>query len=211
MQPPAPHLNRLRPVSGARQANNQDIKPMAAALARAFDDDPVMAWLFGDHPGRRLTRLRRFFSHEAKRHGVHGQVLTTESHEGGAFWDPPGRWRESWADVLRSLPALGPALGMRMPRALRGLSMIERAHPHEPHWYLAVLGTDPSAQGRGIGGSLLQPVLDRCDQQGLGAYLESSKERNLAYYARFGFEVTGEITLPGGPPIWPMWRHARAA
>ena len=184
---------------------------MAAALARAFDDDPVMAWLFGRHPRPRLRRLRRFFSHEARRHGAHGQVLTTDEHQGGAFWDPPGRWKESWADVLRSVPVLGPAVGPRIPRALRGLSLIEQAHPRAPHWYLAVLGTDPAAQGLGVGASLMTPVLDRCDEQGLGAYLESSKERNIAYYARFGFAVTGEIHLPNGPPLWPMWREPKAA
>lgn len=211
MRPRGPGLNRLRAVSGTRVVNDEDIKPVAAALARAFDDDPVMSWLFGEHQARRLTRLRRFFTHEAKRHRIHGQVLTTPDHAGGAFWDAPGRWRSSWFQILRSLPVFGPAIGPRMPRALRGLSMIERAHPHEPHWYLAVLGTDPSAQGRGVGGSLMQPVLDRCDEQGLGAYLESSKEQNLAYYARFGFEVTGELTLPNGPPVWPMWREAKAS
>jgi ribosomal protein S18 acetylase RimI-like enzyme len=211
MRPGGARLNRLRAVSGTRPANDQDIKPMAAALARAFDDDPAMIWLFGEHQRRRSSRLRRFFSYDAQRHRVHGQVLTTPAHEGGAFWDAPGHWKESWVDVLKSLPVMGPAVGPRLRRALRGLGMIERAHPREPHWYLAVLGTDPSAQGRGVAGRLIQPVLDRCDHQQLGAYLESSKEQNIAYYARFGFEVTGEITLPDGPPIWPMWRAPRAS
>ena len=183
---------------------------MAAAMARAFDDDPVMTWLFGDDDRRRPGRLRRFFSYEAKRHGAHGQVLTTDTHDGGAFWDPPGRWKESWFDMLRSVPILLPAIGPRIGRALKGLPVIEQAHPREPHWYLAMLGTDPPAQGRGIGGILMRPILERCDEQGLGAYLESSKEQNIAYYGRFGFAVSGEIQLPSGPPIWPMWRAPRS-
>jgi GNAT superfamily N-acetyltransferase len=196
-------------VIEARPATDDDISPLAASLARAFGDDPVMAWLFGDHAGRRETRLRRFFGHEAKRHRKHGQVLTTPDRAGAAFWDPPGGWQTGTADLLRSMPVIIPAVGVRIPRALKGLRLIEAAHPRAPHWYLAVVGTDPPAQGKGVGACVLQPVLDRCDREGIGAYLESSKEQNVPYYQRFGFTVTGEITLPDGPKLWPMWRDPR--
>jgi hypothetical protein len=47
----------------------------------------------------------------------------------------------------------------------------------------------------------------RLDAEGIPGYLESSNERNLPLYRRYGFEVTGEIVLPeDGPIIWPMWR-----
>lgn len=193
-------------MSEARAATQEDISPLAASLARAFDDDPVMTWLFGDHAGRRTARLRRFFGHEARRHRRNGEVLTTPDRSGAAFWDPPDGWRTRTADLVRSVPVLVPALGPRLARAMRGLQMIEAAHPRVPHWYLAVIGTDPPAQGKGVGASLLRPVLDRCDREAMGAYLESSKERNIPYYERFGFTVTGEVELPDGPRIWPMWR-----
>jgi ribosomal protein S18 acetylase RimI-like enzyme len=88
---------------------------------------------------------------------------------------------------------------------------VERLHPKgPPHWYLGVLGTRKKAQGRGVGSSLLAPVLDRCDDEGIPAYLESSKHSNIAFYRRHGFEVTGEIPLPfGGPSVWSMWRDPR--
>jgi ribosomal protein S18 acetylase RimI-like enzyme len=193
-------------VSEARPATDDDISPLAASLARAFDDDPVMAWLFGDDAHRRGSRLRRFFGHEAKRHRRHGEVLTTPDRAGASFWSPPDGWRTSTTDLLRAMPLIGLAVGPRLPRAVRGYELIDAAHPRAPHWYLAVVGTDPAAQGRGVGASLLRPVLDRCDRAGLGAYLESSKERNIPYYQRFGFMVTGEIPLPSGPTLWPMWR-----
>jgi GNAT superfamily N-acetyltransferase len=197
-------------VTEARQAEPGDMTPIAGALARAFHDDPVMTWLFGDREGLRLRRLTRFMGAEARRHHRHGgTVLTADGHPGAALWDPPGRWRTTWPEVLRLAPMMVTAVGPRIPRALRGLGVMDKSHPREPHWYLAVLGTDPPQQGRGVGAALMAPVLDRCDTEGLGAFLESSKAANVPYYERFGFRATGQIDLPDGPPLWPMWRDPR--
>jgi GNAT superfamily N-acetyltransferase len=112
--------------------------------------------------------------------------------------------------MLRAAPLLVRAFGGRMPEAMQIERAVERQHPTEPHWYLSVLGTDPPAQGRGIGGALIRQVTDRCDHLGIPAYLESSKAENLAYYERFGFAVTGDTHLgDDGPPIWFMWRDPR--
>jgi GNAT superfamily N-acetyltransferase len=193
----------------ARQATDGDVHSLASTLARAFHDDPVMTWLFGDRPGPRHRRLRRYFASEVRRHGRRGQVLTSGDHAGVAFWDPPGLWRATWPQLVRSAPVILPAVGPRILRAATALDLIDRAHPREHHWYLAVLGTDPPHQGRGVGTALVDPVLERCDREGLGAYLESSKPTNVPYYERFGFSVTGQIDLPSGPPVWPMWRNPR--
>ena len=50
-------------------------------------------------------------------------------------------------------------------------------------------------------------MLNRIDRGGFPAYLESSNERNLDLYVRHGFRVTGEVAIPRGPTIWPMWRE----
>ena len=104
------------------------------------------------------------------------------------------------------LPVL-PFVVTHLVTTIRLLNLIESMPPHEPHWYLATLGADPEHQGRGVGSSLMRPVLEHCDHEGLPAYLESSKERNVPFYRRHGFEVTREVDLPGGgPKIWTMWR-----
>ncbi len=123
----------------------------------------------------------------------------------------PDRWRSALRDDLAfSRAMLHPRLLPRAPLVGWGLLGIERRHPPAPpHWYLATLGTDPASQGRGLGTAVLAPVLEGCDRDGVGAYLESSKERNLDYYARFGFRVTEELRLPRGPRVWLMWREAR--
>ena len=91
----------------------------------------------------------------------------------------------------------------------RKVAFVDRRHPADlPHWYLHYLGASPESQGRGLGSALLAPVLERCDREGLPAFLETSTPRARALYSRHGFEVSGRFDLPGGgPPIWQMWRE----
>ncbi len=86
-----------------------------------------------------------------------------------------------------------------------------RIHPAgRAHEYLWMIGVAPERQGEGIGGALVQHVLDRCDREGLPAYLEASSARSRVLYERLGFELAGRpLELPDGPRMWPMWREPR--
>lgn len=192
-------------------ASAGELGGVADALADAFWDDPVMAWILKE-PDSRTRRLARLFSVQLRAHYLPlATVWTTADTAGAALWAPPGSSVIPPTTMARYLPEVVRALGRHTVRAIRTLNHVERLHPKEPHWYLGVLGTRTAAQGRGIGSALLGPVLERCDEEGVPAYLESSKESNIAFYGRHGFAVTGEIELPfGGPPVWPMWRTPRA-
>ena len=190
-----------------RRAGQQDVDVLSGVLARAFRDDPVMSWVF-PREATRVAWNRSFFRFRLRWMLRQEEVWTTDDGAGAALWAAPERWRLTPRETL-GLARFFPATGRHTGRVLRGLSLIEARHPETPHWYLAVLGTDPSRQGEGIGSRLLAPVLDGCDADEVPAYLESSKERNIAFYARHGFRVTEEVQLPGGPPVWLMWRDPR--
>ena len=49
-------------------------------------------------------------------------------------------------------------------------------------------------------------MLAQCDRDGTPAYLETARERNVAFYERHGFHVREQLTLSSGPPVWLMWR-----
>ena len=189
-----------------------DVPALVEVLARAFDDDPVPQWLFrGDR--RRRRGLRKFFAIQLRHTCLErGEVFTTRDLAGAALWSPPGRGRPGWRDLVRLVPVMPylAGLGRDTPEASRLLSAVDAARPHTPHWYLATLGTDPDRQHTGVGSALLRAVLAGVDDDGLPAYLESSKESNLSFYRQHGFEVTGEIRTPrGGPTLWLMWRTPR--
>ena len=101
--------------------------------------------------------------------------------------------------------------GRRLAGAFRLLNALDRAHHEiaEPHYYLAILGADPCFQRTGAGTAALQPVLQRCDEEGVLAYLETQKEENIAYYARHAFDVIEKIEVEGVPPVWTLSRQPR--
>jgi ribosomal protein S18 acetylase RimI-like enzyme len=201
-------MSTCTPVD-VRQARPEDYGQLAATLARAFYDDPVTSWFYPDAK-RRLGQAQRFFAIRLRQLADQKLTYTTSELSGAALWAQPERWREDLRQSLMLLPMV-PVLLPRIVRATRAVRVIECLHPVEPHYYLSVLGTDPEQQGAGIASALLAPVLQRCDANGTAAYLESSKESNVGFYARHGFDVTERIDLPDGPPLWLMWRKARPA
>ena len=199
-----------------RPATRADIGASAAMLARAFEKDPVWRFIFPD--ASRPRRLRGMFDPLMQVYVGHAvaHVAVVDGGElpmGVALWGPPGHWRTSMREMLPHVPAMARAFGVRGLPKLMDLQRIEHLHEpygRQPHHYLGVLGTDPAQQGKGVGSALLAHTLGEVDEQGLGAYLESSNDANVPFYGRHGFEVVGDYTFRGGgPTLKLMWRTPR--
>jgi ribosomal protein S18 acetylase RimI-like enzyme len=196
-----------------RPPQKADVRALARTLGRAFYDDPVMKWMLPDD-GRRAKGLPRIFAGITRHHFLAGGGAEVAQGSddlcAAALWDPPGRWRHSSAEELLIVPSFVLATGGLPTRGRRLSELMKAHHPVEPHWYLAVIGSDPSVRGDGFGWALMQSRLDRVDAEHAPAYLESSNPDNIPYYQRFGFAITGEIDLPDdGPTVVPMWREPR--
>jgi GNAT superfamily N-acetyltransferase len=184
---------------------------LSQALAQAFVEDPIFSWLMPDER-RRETRLRRFFAVELRRLVLpRGIAWTSGELAGAALALPPGAWSTPPHVALLQ----GRCFGMRLHRPTGLLAMIERRHLRAPHYYFAYIGVAPEAQGHGLGSRLMGPTLERCDADGLPAYLEASSERNAALYERLGFRLQREVRFAGSPPLRlmvrpPVARHASA-
>jgi GNAT superfamily N-acetyltransferase len=194
-------------VGTVRKAEARELEALAGVLARAFHDDPVFMWGVKDRADR-LSLFRRSFGLYLRRLWLkQDECYTTENVAGAAVWELPDQWKVGAVDQLRLLPSMLATYGRLLPRVMRALAVLESNHPTEPHYYLPVVGVDPGWQGRGLGSALIRPVLDRCDDERLPAYLEATSPRNRALYERHGFEVTEELLVGrGSPPAWRMWR-----
>jgi ribosomal protein S18 acetylase RimI-like enzyme len=203
---------RERDAHGPRLAVQADIPEMRDALVQAFLEDPVVAWVYPD-TATRAKYLPEWYEIMLAAGLRCGHTYTVSSRQAVAVWSPPAvphmvEWDRGGVEIADMMSR---HLAGRTKYVLDGLMKIETAHPHDvPHFYLAMLGTLPAAQGKGMAGALLDDVLERCDREGWPSYLETSREQNVHFYERRGFRVTSEIQLPDdGPPIWFMWRESR--
>ena len=135
-----------------------------------------------------------------------GAAWTADGLSGACLTLPPGRWRLPLRSQVRHGPAFVPAFGSRFPWAFGLLTRMESRHLREPHWYFPYIGVVPAAQGQGLGRTLMGPTLERCDREGLPAYLEASSPRNAALYRRLGFKDIAELRFAGSPPLGLMRR-----
>jgi ribosomal protein S18 acetylase RimI-like enzyme len=193
-----------------RLATLDDVDALVPVLARAFATDPFVGWLVrGDK--HRDAGFARFFQLSLRVLAMpHGQVFTNDERSGAALWVPPGKWkmgllREIWlARHWSAICGWKRLLGVQLATA-----PLIAAHPKQPHHYLYVLGVDTAMQGKGLGRTLLAPMIERCDREHMPAYLETATERNLGFYQNLGFRITGDITVKRGPRVWLMWREPR--
>ena len=197
--------------SDIRRATRADNDAIATALASAFHDDPLFSWFFPD-ARTRLGKLHGFFAYCNPRMALpHDETWINAEGTTVAVWLPPDKWKAPVSEQIRVLSGFVRWAGRHTPRILSTMATMEKSHPHDPpSWYLFVLGTAAEHQGKGHGSAVMAPVLDRCDNEGIPAYLESSNPRNIPFYARHGFVERAPLELgPGRPAVIPMWREPR--
>ncbi|MEW2167816.1 GNAT family N-acetyltransferase [Streptomyces sp. NPDC007084] len=212
-----------------RVAGEGDREAVVRLLDQAFQDDPVSGWVFPDPAHRRAThhKLMAAFTDIVL---AEGRIDLAEDGSACALWlDVPagehggGDGEHGGGETVAEAGADAGAGADDGPAQLRAavdpenerVELIGRltaeAHPSgRAHAYLWMIGVSPERQGEGLGSALIESVLDRCDREGLAAYLEASNARSRALYDRLGFVLTGDpIDLPDGPRMWPMWREPR--
>ena len=195
--------------------SRSEIDEAALVAVRGFYTDPFFHFLAPT--GRNRNRGLFFFFRTALRHlGPKGEITTVRNSAnhivGVSAWLAPGGYPQPIRTQLASMPGSFRAL-YRRPQALvdgnKYLTAVAKAHPKEPHWYLYLLVADPETQRRGVGTMLMNARMAQIDTQGVGGYLETQKQDNLAYYRRFGFELVKPLSpVNGGPPIYTLWRPA---
>ena len=194
-----------------RKLRDDEARAASRLLAAAFAHDPFIGHFFRGRRRRRLA-LPSFFRaalHELLRGGAVYALDVDGVLTGVAAWAPPGG--QPPAPLAARLAAL--EVSALFPRAAQRLrsrfAALGDRHPPAPHWYLAFVGIAPRAQRRGLGRTLLAPVLEQADAARVVCYLKTPFPETRPFYRRLGFEETAELEpVRGAPRIWTLTRPA---
>jgi GNAT superfamily N-acetyltransferase len=196
----------VQPAQWVSGLGHGQLQEAAAMLARGMRDTPMSVAIHGPHAARREAELRPVFALELERLWP----TTLSVSRGGqlvgiAGVAAPGQCRRlPRADprALRLAARQGPRSALRFARWRLAWQLRE---PLALHWHLGPVAADAHLRGQGIGSALLDAACSRADERGEPVYLETDTERNVRFYARWGFVVCGEATVLG-QRNWFMWR-----
>ena len=193
-----------------RPARSDDVEAAVAMLGDAFARDPLMAWLFGDHPEGLRAGVLTFFSILLRARLVLNMPALVVHRDGEVLGAAMGYdasrpiWPAALIEEWRLFEAGAPPLADRLAAYER---ICDAFQPPEAHAYLGVIGVHPSLQGQGAGKRLLETFCEaaRRDERSHGVYLDTTNPDSLEFYYRNGFELRGEGEV-GSTPLWCVWK-----
>jgi len=203
---------KLAAASNPRRATANDAGQLSRLFAAAFLTDPVMDWI-ARAGAKRAEGLERFFYWLLQVRAIpFGEVWMSDDASVCAAWLPPNTPASpgGFVEQMKLLPMFLRLCGI--PRMMRGQAMadvMEKNHPHEPHYYLAFIAVAPRFQGMGLGSAMMEANLARIGPTGMPCYLENSNPKNTRLYERCGFVTRKNIAPSAAPPLLSMWREAR--
>ena len=198
-----PLAKRVVEKAGLYIVPKDRINELASVAADAYRDYPLHNWFLG---GKYEEDVSKKIMEITLMSMSKDAVIYADSEEinGYAVWLPLGF---TGSKVLPFLKSGGLKFILRS-----GFSIIGRLVTYENYamnlkkeftgnvdWYLYNLSVKKSAQGKGIAGKLLRPMLRFCDEENIVTYLETNKESNVSLYEHFGFELSKKEPIPKSP------------
>jgi ribosomal protein S18 acetylase RimI-like enzyme len=174
-------------------------------LVLAFAADPFVRWIYPEP-----TQYLLHFPSALEAFGGSAFAADTVWRLGDfaavALWMPPGVEPDGEATLAHLQATVTPD---KTDDLMAVFAQMDEAHPTIRHWYLPWFGVDSVVQGQGLGSELMRTCLEIVDRDHLPAYLDSTNPRNVSFYQRHGFTVTGEWRAGTSPPIISMLRDPR--
>lgn len=158
-------------------------------LIESFDENKSVNYVVKQDSSRK-SRLRGLMHYCYNVCEAFGEVWISEDEQACALILHPDKKRTTLRAILWDVKLAFSVIGLfRVGQVMARESKIKKFHPKEPFSYLWFIGVNPSFQNNGKGSRLLEEIIQHSEQQGRSIYLETSVDRNLSWYKKFGFGI----------------------
>ncbi len=185
------------------------IQKTAQILTQGFIDDPSFAFIFGDNANK-YQALNAFFELFVTDAMQRGEIIIAPEEQGACLWYPAeveifnDQFEQMLTEIISTISDFcGQESGKRFEEVIQKVGANE---PEAPHCEVFFIALKPEARGKGIGESLLKPVLNYADTKQFACYLVSSNSRNISFYERHGFQKFCPIEINDSYSMTGMWR-----
>ncbi len=179
-------------------------RPLALALYEALTEDAFYVAMEASASGSPLQRkeaMLRYYDYSMQEGRRYGTLFATSGRAAGAsVWSQPLSNDIYKQKAGQKKEFLRRYMGDNSVDTYEQLNanMSARTEAVVPpgSWYLSILGVAPPFQGQGLGQTLILPMLEQTDVSGCHTFLETFTPRNIRFYEKLGFEVTGDFDEP---------------
>jgi GNAT superfamily N-acetyltransferase len=152
-------------------------------------------------PDRRREAMLSYYDFSMREAGKYGHLVAPDGKVfGAAIWSTPlsGSLTRQMAGEKKAFlrEQMGDASLDTYARITACMARQTGTVVPPDSWYLSIVGIAPPFQGQGLGGTLIQPTLDRTDRLGIHTYLETFTPKNMPFYERLGFRTAGGFDEP---------------
>lgn len=177
------------------RAEYKDKYMIVDILSSSFDDNKSVNYIV-KQDNKRVQRLRKLMEYSFDVCFLFGDVFLSEDKKACALVVLPDKKKTTLKSVLLDIKLIFFSTGVRnIKKALKRESEIKRLHPEGLIYYLWFIGVDPNEQNRGIGGKLLQEIIQEGLSQNRKICLETSTQKNIPWYQKFGFSIYQELNF----------------
>jgi ribosomal protein S18 acetylase RimI-like enzyme len=164
-------------------------------LANSFDDNKSVNYVVKQDE-RRRERIRHLMEYSFNVCQSFGRAVLSENKKACALILFPDKKRTTIKSILWDIKLIANCIGpMGAGKAMSREKQIRNLQPKEPIYYLWFIGVKPEEQNRGIGSALLSEITRDAEQLNRTLCLETSTERNIPWYQKFGLEKYNELDI----------------
>jgi ribosomal protein S18 acetylase RimI-like enzyme len=164
-------------------------------LTESFDQNKSVNYVVKQDESRK-ERIRGLMNYSYNVCNAFGEVWFSEDEQACALVLYPDKKHTTLSAVLWDIKLAVSVIGLsRVGQVLARESKIKAFHPKQPFSYLWFIGVNPKFQNSGKGSRLLEEIIKHSERDNRPIYLETSVDRNLPWYQKFGFEIFQSFDL----------------